>query len=253
MHAFGVLMHEAAHYRELRNRRLNDWIGEICLAWPLTVTLHGYRSNHFAHHRELNSERDPDWVRTRSPKYEFPKSKRLLYLEFTKYLFALNSPGEIAHFMKDKLMNEMPPGVKAGRLATFALLICSSIYFGFWKLLLLYWAIPLVTTFFLFMYIRSIAEHFGGMEYDHLLTGSRTVLPMRWEKWVFCPHHINYHIEHHLYPSVPCHNLPALHMILMRDRVFNGKAHITNGYLTGVVSECQWNRSDELERTDAGR
>src|SRR4051794_38492519 len=80
---------------------------------------------------------------------------------------------------------------------------------------------------------------FGGMEYDDLLTGSRTVLPLWWEKLFFCPHHINYHIEHHLYPSVPCHNLPALHDVLMRDGVFKGKAHVTRGYLTGVVTECQ--------------
>jgi len=243
MHAFGVLMHEATHYRALRSRRLNDLIGEVLLAWPLTVTLHGYRNNHFAHHRELNSERDPDWVRTRTRKYEFPQTRMRLYLEFAKYLVGLNFPGEIAAFLTDRLMNEVPRRLQCGRIAAYMLLICSSIYFSFWKLLLLYWAVPLVTTFFLFMYIRSIAEHFGGMEYDHLLTGSRTVLPLWWEKLFFCPHHINYHIEHHLYPSVPCHNLPALHDVLMRDGVFKGKAHVTRGYLTGAVAECQLDAS----------
>ena len=89
------------------------------------------------------------------------------------------------------------------------------------------------------MYIRSIAEHYGGLEYDHLLTESRTALPAWWEKWFLSPHNINYHIEHHLYPSVPCHRLPELHDLLMRDPLFKEKAHITNGYLSGVVCECQ--------------
>ena len=28
------------------------------------------------------------------------------------------------------------------------------------------------------------------------------------------PHHVNYHIEHHLYPAVPHYNLPACHRAL---------------------------------------
>ena len=28
------------------------------------------------------------------------------------------------------------------------------------------------------------------------------------------PHHVNYHLEHHLYPAVPHYHLPALHRML---------------------------------------
>jgi fatty acid desaturase len=28
------------------------------------------------------------------------------------------------------------------------------------------------------------------------------------------PHHVNFHLEHHLYPAVPHYHLPALHRLL---------------------------------------
>ena len=37
-HALLVLMHDGVHYRLLRNRRLNDWLSEVVLAWPHLVS-----------------------------------------------------------------------------------------------------------------------------------------------------------------------------------------------------------------------
>ena len=54
-HALLVLMHDGVHYRLLRNRRLNDWMSEVILAWPHFVSARQYRKNHFAHHRYLNT------------------------------------------------------------------------------------------------------------------------------------------------------------------------------------------------------
>ena len=54
-HALLVLMHDGVHYRLLRNRRLNDWMSEVILAWPHLVTARQYRKNHFAHHKYLNT------------------------------------------------------------------------------------------------------------------------------------------------------------------------------------------------------
>jgi fatty acid desaturase len=36
------------------------------------------------------------------------------------------------------------------------------------------------------------------------------------------PHHVNYHIEHHLYPAVPHYNLPRLHAALERYAILEG-------------------------------
>ena len=62
-HALLVLMHDGVHHRLLRNRRLNDWMSEVILAWPHLVSARQYRKNHFAHHRYLNTPEDPDLKR----------------------------------------------------------------------------------------------------------------------------------------------------------------------------------------------
>lgn len=242
MNALSVLMHEATHYRAARNRGLNDMVGEVLLAWPLGITLYGYRSNHFLHHRNLNTDSDPDWVRNRPPQFQFPTTKGKIGLELIKYLFFVNLPLEVRRMRESKDLRDVPWHIELGRAALLLTPIVLSVYFDFWRQLILYWIIPLATTFLLFLYLRSIAEHFGGMEYDHPLTQTRTVVPAWWEKWLLGPHNINYHLEHHLYPSVPCHNLPKLHNLLMKDPMYREKAHVTKGYMRGVMTEVEWDK-----------
>ena len=109
---------------------------------------------------------------------------------------------------------------------------------GGWTEFLLYWVVPYFSFFFMFMYVRSVADHFGPtMDYDHDLTSTRTVMPFFWEKWFFSPHHINFHIEHHLYASVPFYRLPELSRILMSNPAYAARAHITYGFVTGLWRE----------------
>jgi fatty acid desaturase len=35
------------------------------------------------------------------------------------------------------------------------------------------------------------------------------------------PHHVNFHVEHHLYPAVPHYHLPHLHALLARRGVLD--------------------------------
>ena len=41
---------------------------------------------------------------------------------------------------------------------------------------------------------------------------------MRW----FFPHHVNYHVEHHLFPAVPHYRLPELHRELAERGILEG-------------------------------
>ena len=123
------------------------------------------------------------------------------------------------------------------RIAAYMLITITSIIFVFWKLLILYWIIPLLTSFMFFMQIRSVAEHFA-IEYEHPFNQTRTVISPYWERWLFAPHCVGYHIEHHLYPSTPFYQLPALHRRLVANDEYRKAGHITQGYLTGLFSEC---------------
>jgi fatty acid desaturase len=66
---------------------------------------------------------------------------------------------------------------------------------------------------------------------------SRTTYPTILERLLLGTNNINYHLDHHLYPSVPFYNLPALHDSLLKTKDFRENAHITTTYL-GVLREC---------------
>jgi len=71
------------------------------------------------------------------------------------------------------------------------------------------------TTFSLFVRIRSIAEH-GVTEHSmDPLKNTRTTHASQLARLTVAPHHVNFHLEHHLLPTVPHDRLPAMHRRLV--------------------------------------
>ncbi|CAN7236756.1 fatty acid desaturase family protein [Rhizobium sp. LjRoot98] len=240
MHAFGCLMHEAAHYRIIKNRKVSDWMSDLLLAWPIMATVDGYRMNHLAHHQHTNTDDDPDWAaKLGMAQFTFPQKVWRGVVQLLGYLVAVNSVRDILHMAKRIAKHDRSTRTyKLLRIGFYAVAAIVFSVFGLWTDFLLYWLVPFFTFFCLFLYVRSVAEHFGSMDYSDELGSSRTVYPYVWEKLFFAPHNINYHLEHHLYPGVPYYNLPELHAILMKNPTYAAKAHITRGYTTGLPAEC---------------
>jgi fatty acid desaturase len=243
INGLGGLMHDAAHYRAYRSRQLNDFVGEI-LALPTSASMAGYRNTHFAHHRELNSENDPDWRRNLGLKeYEFPAPRGNVLMYFLQYLSGLKIGTALFGFHKNKETRDIPAAVARARLVFFAGLLLASIMLGFWKLILLYWIVPLMTVFLAIRYFRSVAEHYA-VEHENVLNESRTVLAPFWELWLIAPWGLNYHLEHHLFPSVPCFRLKELHRLLMTRHPYPEIAHVTHGYFSGLLRDCASSRPE---------
>jgi hypothetical protein len=70
--------------------------------------------------------------------------------------------------------------------------------------------------------LRAVAEHGATTDFSSPLTAARTNTGPRWVEWLLFPHHVNYHIEHHLYASVPHYNLPRLHREMSRRGLLEG-------------------------------
>jgi fatty acid desaturase len=87
---------------------------------------------------------------------------------------------------------------------------------------LVLWVLPLVTVVQAILRLRAIAEHGATTDFSSPLTAARTNMAPAWLEWLIFPHQVNYHIEHHLYASVPHYNLPALHRELAKLRVLEG-------------------------------
>jgi fatty acid desaturase len=110
--------------------------------------------------------------------------------------------------------------------------LCAALIGGLDGLLvyLALWTLPLLTTLQPILRLRAICEHGAVSDLTSPLTAART--NRTWGhvgNWVgrffLFPHHVNYHLEHHLYPAVPHYNLPRLHRLLEEKRAL-GEAEV---------------------------
>ena len=239
-HALAVLLHDFGHYRFVASKFVSDWTADLFIAWPLLATLEGYRRNHLGHHRYLNTDQDPDWkIKWGSREFTFPQEMRFAVLNLAGYLVGVSTVRDFKKaLIRMRADERSTPGYVVLRVSFYVVAATVLTLTGAWTGFLLYWVVPYATFFFMFMYIRSVADHFGAtMDYSHDLTSTRTVMPFFWEYWFFSPHNINFHIEHHLYASVPYYRLPELSRILMANPEYAAKAHVTHGFVTGLWNE----------------
>ncbi len=242
MHALAILMHDASHYRFLKNRTWNDRITNLFIMYPFFLTIEKYRDNHLRHHQHLNTEEDPDWVsKFGKSEFTFPKTKLDFIKTVLSYFLLVQGIKDAIWFVRRFNVIEQKEGKGQQNVVWqrgfYGVLIIGLTLVGGWKYFLLFWIIPYFSTFLMFQYIRSVAEHFGELEYDHVLTASRTIQTNALERFFIAPHNVGYHIEHHLFPGVPFYNLPQLHRLLMKGKLYAHKAHLTKGYVKGLLNE----------------
>ena len=234
-----VFMHDGAHRRLHPNRAVNDWFSELVLAWPfLLFSMRTSRRNHFAHHRHLNTERDPDWVRKASWIYPRRPSDmaRLLALYLLGFGFArfVYAASKIARWPAAPVDRRFLVAKIAYVAAAVALIGLS----GTWLPVLLFWVVPFATWFQLVFNVRSMSDHSEIAGRTGFFAMSRNIrLGPLARLFALGGGPAFFHTEHHLYPSVPYHRLPALHARLMQDPVYAEGLHVTDGFL-GFVREC---------------
>jgi fatty acid desaturase len=83
-------------------------------------------------------------------------------------------------------------------------------------LLYLLWVAAYLTTYPLVARIRQLAEHGNvpGLYQPDPRGNTRTTRANWLERLLLCPNNVNFHIEHHLLPSVPAWRLRRLHSTL---------------------------------------
>jgi fatty acid desaturase len=248
-HALAVLMHEAVHRRLSPDRRVNEAVGEIALAWPLFLGLKAYREIHFAHHRHVNTPEDPDWVSAMGLfEYRFPRrwwELGLLFLATMTGFGAYRQIHTLLFYSRSDLVDAAPPRparLPIGRIAFYLVVFGALALFHGLPLFLGYWLVPLLTWTRWIVYLRVAAEHLALPRGD-LATITRTVVPSLVGRLLVAPDNIHYHLEHHLHPSEPFYNLPELHRVLMDDPEHRARAHVVSGYLA-VLRECVAHRPE---------
>lgn len=244
--ALAILMHECAHQSLFRTRALNDVIGKWLCAAPVWNRLEAYRKHHLAHHAHTSLEDDPDLGLVEP----FPSSRasmiRKLLRDVSGIAFLRRVVGQIlmdagvltysASTGQEKVVPRPSIATMAKNLVvntgpvvlTNAALGAALVAFGHGELYLA-WIVANATTFSLFVRIRSIAEHAVTESTSDPFRNTRTTLANPFARLTVAPHHVNFHLEHHLVPTVPHYRLTALHRLLVARGAYED-AMLASGY-----------------------
>lgn len=233
-HAIAIHLHDGCHYLLFKDRRLNDLVARLLMEWPLFASLDSYRVMHRGHHRYLNTELDPDWVRNQPQRLNSSRNllQRLLLLSGLPVFLQ----GFAALFLGcrqstvDAVDSETAPLSPwlPWRLAFYVAMVTLFYLYDGLALLFWYWVLPYLCYFLPVMRYRGLSEHWA-VPSKTMANKARTVLVGPFEAFFFYPKHINFHVEHHSFPSVPFYHLPALHRELMQDEQYRQEIHLCRG------------------------
>lgn len=218
-------VHECVHRSAFASNRVNDvvgWLAGLLSGYNSTF----YRRYHKWHHRF-----------TKVPGKD-PELEDLIPSTWTEYLWVMTGIpwwlGKIrGHWQVARGHFEGMPYLPetAYREVQRSTWLQLSVYGGAIALsvifrqpwFLLYWVLPLAIGQPILRFIL-IAEHTGCPDGDNPLTNTRTTLtlwPLKLMMW-----NMPFHAEHHLYPSIPFHQLAAAHETLAPHF-----AHVEPGYV----------------------
>ena len=239
-HGLAILAHQSAHYRMYETRWLNDVVGRLC-GLPLFVSVITYRVIHRIHHNHLYTAIDPDLALMAG----YPRGRAYLLKKLVKDLTGVTTVKNYLYFFGktptsrrddhgsrplDDTSSTLRAAAKRDRalvLVVHALSLPILIYTGAFRVYLLLWIVPLVTLLQALLRLRAVCEH--GATPDGVVAGrapdprraARTTIAPAYVKWLLFPHDMNFHVEHHLYPSVPHYRLAECHRALHRQRLLD--------------------------------
>ncbi|WP_156927477.1 fatty acid desaturase [Leisingera methylohalidivorans] len=225
-----TLSHECTHQTPFRSKALNEAAGHLC-ALAMALPFVWFRYFHLAHHKFTNDpERDPELEHGPRP---VTVAQWLIYLSGWSYWRGMgktiwrNAFGTIdAPYLPQRRHAHMRLEARlllAAYAAALLTLLAS-------PLILWLWLVPLlIGQPFLRAYL--LAEHGLCPPVANMLENSRTTYTSQAVR--FLAWNMPYHAEHHAFPTVPFHQLPAFHAITQAHlkSTSDGYGAFTAGYV----------------------
>lgn len=225
-----TLEHEATHKTPFASERLNEWVGRGC-GFLLLLPFEWFRYFHLAHHRWTNIDgRDPELEGGK------PETLRAWVWHVSGLPYWLAEARLLAALVMGRAREDYLPasalpriGAEARLMALGYAVVLASLFLT--PLLFWVWLLPvLLGQPVLRLYL--LAEHGDCPRVANMFENTRTTLTtaiVRFLAW-----NMPYHVEHHVYPAVPFHQLPALHDLIRAElRVTSdGYAAFTRDYLS---------------------
>jgi len=211
--------HESSHGTAFRTDWMNNTLYEIASFMVMRESV-VWRWSHTRHHSDtIIVGRDPEIAVPRPPDVKGMILGFVNYGVYPKYFkhIMLHAFGNVSDEEKTFIPeSEFPKIHMRARIYVliYAAVIALSLYLGSWLPILLVGGCNLFGTWL--MPIYGYTQHAGLAEnvLDHRLNCRtfHTHLVHRFLYW-----NMNYHVEHHMFPLVPYHNLPALHEAIKDD------------------------------------
>lgn len=215
-----VIMHECGHQTFFTSRKLNAVFGQYFAANPTFSDLHYYARTHAEHHRKAGTSDDPDLVNYAAYPIEKSSFKRKILRDITgqtgfKLLsYVFGSAAGI--FSNDPQRKAAAIPFVQQVFANIIMALLLGLVFAPWAYLL--WIGSILTTFMVIVRIRQVAEHAAVPDplSEDPRQNTRTTIARWWERLLFAPNFVNYHLEHHFMAGVPCYRLADLHSLLQK-------------------------------------
>ncbi|MFN3910903.1 fatty acid desaturase family protein [Hyphomonas sp.] len=220
--ALGVINHDCAHHAFFRNPKVDEFVGHWLCGAPINTSLHAYRAYHLKHHKFAGTPDDPDIGFVK----DYPVSKDSLRRKFIRDLTGQTGYRDTLRKIRNFKLSKNWPW-----LAFHGLLLGTLTLAGAPWAYLMWWAAEL-TVYPAIVRLRQIGEHGTAANRANLeprLNTGTTVAPF-WQRVLIAPNDVNYHLEHHMFATIPPYNLGRLHRLLASRGYYDGYACISRGY-----------------------
>lgn len=249
-----IAQHDGAHRSLAKSAWLNTLLGQWLSAAPVAQNMEWYRVHHLRHHGHAGTERDPDQRLATG----FPVTKRSMRRKFLRDISGLTglksligsllmlaglyrydvSGGPLEKANRDAgvvqriqiAFRGLAPFIAMNLLMVVALAWFSSAW------LYLLWLGGMLFVYPWVLRVRSMAEHALTPDFDDALNNSRTTYGKWWEKVLYAPLNVNYHLEHHMLSNVPYNRLPEMHQMLSEAGAFE-HSHCVEQTYSDVISK----------------
>jgi len=216
-----VLVHDCGHRTMFTRTSWNRFVAHWLAAPFIFSDAEEYRVKHNKHHRLGGTKDDPDL-------------QNYVNYAVTRKSFFRKIIRDVTGQTGIKTLYYSAKGF--GPRAVAAWILGQCVMFGVFYLtghswLYLLWPVSWMTSYMLVVRIRQAAEHGSVPDLLHPdpRKHTRTTYARWWERLIFAPNNVNYHLEHHILASVPCYRLPEFHAYL-KEQGHLDSAELCKGY-----------------------
>ncbi len=216
-----TVMHDASHNSVSLNKPFNDWCGRLATWMILPAPLFRmFRYVHMQHHRFVNDEtKDPDHYASRGAKWLLP----LRWATQDIYYFFCYCDPKVFQKRPQSEKREFIIASLIG-LALISLVIIQGWTINFLLLFILPSRIATLVLVFAFDYLPHHPHTKHGVTSPYQATQNRLGL-----EWIMTPLFLgqNYHLSHHLYPTIPFYRYASLWRSNLKFHKSQGPAETT--------------------------